>query len=68
MEHSAYCENQRASPTSRRVEPPIQIWVPDDRSPAFAEDAHRQSRAVATSDRADDDQAFVDSVSTWPED
>ena len=28
---------------------PIQIWVPDLRSPAFAEEAHRQSMAVARS-------------------
>ena len=47
---------------------PVQIWVPDDRAPGFAEEAHRQSRAVASSPHADDDQAFVDSVSIWPED
>jgi len=46
---------------------PVQIWVPDDRAPGFAEEAHRQSRAVAASPHAADDQAFVDSVSTWPE-
>ena len=33
----------------------------------FADEAHRQSRAVAVSDAADDDQAFVDSISEWPE-
>jgi hypothetical protein len=42
---------------------PIQIWVPDVRSPAFEEAAHRQSLAVAQSPQSDDDQAFVDSVS-----
>jgi hypothetical protein len=47
---------------------PIQIWVPDVRAPGFAEEAHRQSRAVAASDHANDDQAFVDSVSIWPDD
>jgi hypothetical protein len=41
--------------------------VPDVRSPGFAEEAHRQSIAVAASEHADDDQAFVDSVSIWPE-
>ena len=46
---------------------PVQIWVPDVRSPGFAEEAHRQSIAVAASEHADDDQAFVDSVSIWPE-
>jgi antidote-toxin recognition MazE-like antitoxin len=47
---------------------PVQIWVPDDRAPGFAEEAHRQSRAVASSAEARDDQAFVDSISIWPED
>lgn len=42
---------------------PIQIWVPDVRAPAFRTAAHRQSLAVAASSRADDDQAFIDSVS-----
>ncbi|MGH9106646.1 MAG: antitoxin MazE family protein [Acidimicrobiales bacterium] len=46
---------------------PVQIWVPDVRAPGFAEEAHRQSRAVVASHHADDDQAFVDSVSIWPE-
>ena len=44
---------------------PIQIWVPDVRSPAFRAEAHRQSRAVATSPRAREDQAFIDTVSNW---
>jgi hypothetical protein len=42
---------------------PIQIWVPDVRSPRFREEAHRQSRAVALSPRETEDQAFIDSVS-----
>lgn len=46
---------------------PVQFWVLDVRSPGFAEEAHRQSRAVAASARAGDDQAFVDSISEWPE-
>jgi hypothetical protein len=47
---------------------PVQIWVPDVDAPGFAEEAHRQSRAVARSSEAETDQAFVDSVSEWPED
>jgi hypothetical protein len=47
---------------------PVQIWVPDVNAPGFAEEAHRQSRAVAESYEAETDQAFVDSVSEWPED
>ncbi|MGQ0743702.1 MAG: antitoxin MazE family protein [Acidimicrobiales bacterium] len=42
---------------------PIQIWVPDVRSPRFADEAHRQSAALAASERAADDQAFVDALS-----
>jgi len=41
---------------------PVQIWVPDVRSPLFSEEAHRQSAAVASSDRAGDDQAFIDAL------
>jgi hypothetical protein len=42
---------------------PIQIWVPDVRSPGFAVEAHRQSLAVAKSPRAREDQAFIDAIS-----
>jgi hypothetical protein len=38
---------------------PIQIWVPDTRSPRFKKEAHRQSIAVAASAHAADDQAFI---------
>jgi hypothetical protein len=46
---------------------PVQIWIPDVNAEGFAAEAHRQSRAVAASDAADDDQDCVDSVSEWPE-
>ena len=42
---------------------PIQIWVPDVRSPAFRAEAHRQSLAVAHSEHEAADQAFIDAVS-----
>jgi hypothetical protein len=42
---------------------PIQIWVPDVRAASFREEAHRQSRAVAQSDHAHEDQAFIDAIS-----
>jgi hypothetical protein len=42
---------------------PIQIWVPDVRSPSFKAKAHRQSLAVANSRHAKKDQDFIDSVS-----
>ena len=44
---------------------PIQIWVPDVRSPTFREQARRQSQAVAASAHAYEDQAFIDAVSDW---
>ena len=44
---------------------PIQIWVPDVRSPSFRSEAHRQSLAVAASAHVREDQAFIDAVSDW---
>lgn len=44
---------------------PIQIWVPDVRSKAFARAAHRQSLAIAKSPHAKEDQDFVDAISAW---
>ena len=41
---------------------PIQIWVPDVRSPQFIKEARRQSRLIAASPTEADDQAFVDSI------
>lgn len=41
---------------------PVQFWVPDVRSPQFAEKAHDQSLAVASSDIESDDQAFIDAL------
>jgi hypothetical protein len=46
---------------------PIQIWVPDVRSKEFAREAHRQSRLIARSAHAEEDQAFVDAISEWDE-
>lgn len=42
---------------------PIQIWVPDVRSPAFKAEAHRQSLVVAQSAQEQEDQDFVDALS-----
>jgi len=42
---------------------PIQIWVPDVRARAFGAQAHRQSRAVAASTHAGEDQAFIEAIS-----
>ena len=46
---------------------PIQIWVPDVRSPQFAAEAHRQSLAIAQSAQEPEDQAFIDSISDLDE-
>ena len=42
---------------------PVQIWVPDTRTAAFAAEAHRQSLAVAQSPHAREDQDFIDAIS-----
>lgn len=42
---------------------PVQIWVPDVRTPAFAAEARRQAALVAAADRRNDDQAYVEAVS-----
>jgi hypothetical protein len=44
---------------------PLQIWVPDTRTPGFAEEAHRQSVLAAASDAASQDQDFVDAISQF---
>lgn len=44
---------------------PIQIWVPDMRSPSFVAEAHRQSLAVARSPHTKEDQDFIDAASYW---
>ena len=41
---------------------PIQIWVPDTRTAQFAEEARRQSLAVAKSACEPEDQAFIDAI------
>lgn len=47
---------------------PLQIWVPDTSAPGFDEECHRQSLVLARSQHAEDDQAFVDAVSQFPDD
>ncbi|MGC9269442.1 antitoxin MazE family protein [Acidiphilium sp.] len=43
---------------------PVQIWVPDMRTPSFRAAAHRQTLAIAQSAAAAEDQAFIDAVTT----
>lgn len=55
--------------TRRQGLRPLQIWVPDVRAPEFIAEAHRQSVAIATSEREADDQTFVDAISSpWEDD
>lgn len=48
---------------------PVQLWVPDVRTPAFARAANEQSAAIAAGEQDADDQAFVDAISwNWTAD
>jgi hypothetical protein len=58
----AYRERMRAQGMR-----PIQIWVPDTRTKAFAAAARRQSLAVARSIHEPEDQAFIDSLADFDE-
>ena len=42
---------------------PVQVWVPDVRSAAFAAEAHREALALADADRHSDDMEFVEAIS-----
>jgi hypothetical protein len=46
---------------------PIQIWVPDVRSPAFKAEARRQSRRVAALPGEEDTMDFIESITDWSE-
>lgn len=47
---------------------PVQIWVPDVRTPEFDAEARRQAALVAAADQSSDDQAFIEAVSVpWDE-
>jgi len=47
---------------------PLQVWVPDVRTATFEAEAHRQASLVAGADENNDDQDFIEAVSTrWDE-
>jgi hypothetical protein len=46
---------------------PIQIWVPDVHAPEFAAEARRQSLLANASPEEAEIQAFIDSVTDWPD-
>ncbi len=43
----------------------VQIWVSDVTAPGFVREFHRQSRLLATSPTADDDQRFTEELTEW---
>lgn len=45
---------------------PVQLWVPDTRSPRFAAEARRQALAAAGSKAARRDMNFVEAIADWP--
>jgi len=54
----AYRERMRAKGMR-----PVQLWIPDTRTPEFAERAREEMLAIAASEQEADDQAFIDAVS-----
>jgi hypothetical protein len=44
---------------------PIQIWVPDVRSPKFKTEARRQSRLVAADAQERGVMAFIEATADW---
>lgn len=42
---------------------PVQVWVPDVRSAAFAAEAHREALALADADRLNDEMGFIEAIS-----
>ena len=67
MQRCAMAVRERVSAYRARMRAqglrPVQIWVPDVRSPDFADEARRQSALVAAADRASSDMDFVEAVS-----
>lgn len=63
---------QRVSDYRRRMRErgyrPVQLWLPDVRTAAFAAEAKRQTALVAEADRRVDDQEFIEAVSVSWED
>lgn len=42
---------------------PVQLWIPDTRTAAFAREAHLESVRIANSPTEAEDQAFIDAIS-----
>jgi len=47
---------------------PVQIWVPDTRSPEFIAEYQRQAKAIAADDPAGDEvMEWIESAYEWPD-
>ncbi len=44
---------------------PVQLWLPDVRSPAFKAEAERQARLVAMDPDEADTMAFIEAAGDW---
>ncbi|MEX2576638.1 MAG: antitoxin MazE family protein [Halofilum sp. (in: g-proteobacteria)] len=45
---------------------PVQIWLPDTRSPRFAAECRRQAQRINAEARAEDEAlAFIDRAADW---
>lgn len=47
---------------------PVEVWLPDVRSAAFAAEAHREALALAEADRHSDDMDFIEAISGLADD
>jgi len=43
----------------------VQLWVPDTRSEEFIRQARKAAKAIASSPKETEDQAFVDAISEF---
>lgn len=44
---------------------PVQIWVPDNRAPGFAEACRRQAKRINRSRQEQDALDFIDAAADW---
>jgi hypothetical protein len=72
MQHMAKTGAERTGRTRAKLRAaglrPVQIWVPDTRSPAFLREAERQSKLVARSGAGSDTLEFMESIAALDDD
>ena len=47
---------------------PVQIWLPDTRTPEFAEEMRREALAINAADEKDDVMTWIEEVAAFYED